>query len=55
MLEKNLGASILFAARKGKASFMIRADYKDKALVVDILSRSFDDNKSVNYIITILR
>src|SRR5688500_12092883 len=30
---------------------MIKADYKDKQLVVDILSRSFDDNKSVNYVI----
>jgi hypothetical protein len=30
---------------------MIKADYKDKRLVVDILSRSFDDNKSVNYVI----
>ena len=30
---------------------MIKADYKDKRLVVDILSHSFDDNKSVNYVI----
>ena len=30
---------------------MIRADYKDKDLIVDILTNSFDDNKSVNYII----
>ena len=30
---------------------MIRADYQDKSLVVDLLSRSFDANKSVNYII----
>lgn len=30
---------------------MIRADYKDKNLVVNILARSFDNNKSVNYII----
>ena len=30
---------------------MIRADYSDKDLVVDILSKSFDDNKSVNYIV----
>ena len=30
---------------------MIKADYKDRKLVVDILSRSFDDNKSVNYVI----
>jgi ribosomal protein S18 acetylase RimI-like enzyme len=30
---------------------MIRAEYRDKSLIVDILSRSFDDNKSVNYII----
>lgn len=30
---------------------MIPADYKDKELVVDILTKSFADNKSVNYII----
>lgn len=30
---------------------MIRASYKDKSLVLDILTRSFDDNKSVNYIV----
>lgn len=30
---------------------MIKADYNDKALVVDILVKSFNDNKSVNYII----
>lgn len=30
---------------------MIRADYKDKNLVVNILAHSFVDNKSVNYII----
>ena len=30
---------------------MTRAEYKNKTLVVDILSDSFDDNKSVNYII----
>ena len=30
---------------------MIRADKKHKELVVDILTRSFNDNKSVNYII----
>lgn len=30
---------------------MILADYKDKILVVDILTKSFEDNKSVNYII----
>src|SRR5665647_442408 len=30
---------------------MITADYKDKNLVVDILAKSFKDNKSVNYII----
>ncbi len=30
---------------------MIKADYKDKDLVVDILTKSFEDNKSVNYII----
>jgi hypothetical protein len=30
---------------------MVAANYKDKALVVDILSRSFNDNQSVNYII----
>lgn len=30
---------------------MIRADYKDKQLIIDILTKSFEDNKSVNYII----
>ena len=30
---------------------MIRADYKDKDRIVNILASSFDDNKSVNYII----
>jgi hypothetical protein len=30
---------------------MIRADYKDKELIIDILTSSFQDNKSVNYII----
>lgn len=30
---------------------MLRADYNDKDRVVDILVSSFDDNKSVNYII----
>ena len=30
---------------------MIRAHYEDKRLVVEILSNSFDDNKSVNYVI----
>ena len=30
---------------------MIRADYKDKEFIVDILTSSFADNKSVNYII----
>ena len=30
---------------------MIKAEHKDKNLVVDILSNSFDDNKSVNYVI----
>lgn len=30
---------------------MIIADYKDKPLVVNILSSSFNDNKSVNYLI----
>lgn len=30
---------------------MIRADYKDKSLVVKILAASFADNKSVNYLI----
>lgn len=30
---------------------MKKAVLKDRSLVVDILSRSFDDNKSVNYII----
>lgn len=30
---------------------MIRAEYRDKELIVDILTSSFEDNKSVNYII----
>lgn len=30
---------------------MFRADYKDKKLITDILTNSFADNKSVNYII----
>ena len=30
---------------------MIRAEYKDRKLVTDILTNSFADNKSVNYII----
>lgn len=30
---------------------MIRAEYKDRDRVVDILASSFDDNKSVNYVI----
>ena len=30
---------------------MIRADYKNKELIVNILLKSFDDNKSVNYIV----
>ncbi len=30
---------------------MIKAQYEDKSLVVDILTSTFDDNKSVNYII----
>lgn len=30
---------------------MIRAEYKDKNRIVDILTNSFDDNGSVNYII----
>lgn len=30
---------------------MIRADYKDKDLILKILAESFDDNQSVNYII----
>ena len=29
---------------------MIKAKYTDKSLVVDILSRSFDTNRSVNYV-----
>ncbi len=29
----------------------MKAAYKDKEVVVDILARSFDDNKSVNYIV----
>lgn len=30
---------------------MIRAEYQDKQLIVDILTRSFENNRSVNYII----
>lgn len=30
---------------------MIKANYRDRDIVVDILSKSFDDNKSVNYIV----
>lgn len=30
---------------------MIVATYKDKNLIVDILTKSFEDNKSVNYIL----
>ena len=30
---------------------MIRTNYKDKELIVNILARSFDQNKSVNYIV----
>lgn len=30
---------------------MIAANYKDKNLVVNILTKSFEDNKSVNYIV----
>ena len=30
---------------------MVRANHKDKELIVDILAKSFDDNKSVNYIV----
>jgi hypothetical protein len=30
---------------------MTRANYKDKALIIDILTNSFAENKSVNYII----
>ena len=30
---------------------MVKAIYSDKPLVVDILSKSFNDNKSINYIV----
>lgn len=30
---------------------MIKAVYTDKALIVDILTKSFDTNQSVNYIV----
>jgi hypothetical protein len=30
---------------------MIKADYKDRELIVNMLASSFDDNRSVNYII----
>ena len=29
---------------------MKNADYKDKSLIIDILTKSFDTNQSVNYI-----
>ena len=32
-------------------SSMIRAEYKDKERIVEILTNSFQDNKSVNYIL----
>src|SRR5215831_16031198 len=30
---------------------MIRAEYSDKKLIAEILAKSFNDNKSVNYIV----
>ncbi len=30
---------------------MIKAVYKDKHVAIEILARSFDDNKSVNYVV----
>lgn len=30
---------------------MMKAECRDKPLVVDILSRSFDDNQSLNYVL----
>lgn len=30
---------------------MRRANYSDKSIILDILARSFDDNKSVNYVV----
>lgn len=30
---------------------MMKAEYKDKGLIADILTKSFNDNKSVNYIV----
>jgi GNAT superfamily N-acetyltransferase len=30
---------------------MIEASHKDKTFIVDLLSRAFDDNKSVNYVL----
>lgn len=30
---------------------MIKATYSDKSLVVDILTKAFDDNKSVNFVV----
>lgn len=30
---------------------MIKADYKDRTIVVDILSKAFDTNKSINYLV----
>jgi hypothetical protein len=33
-----------------KSDFMIKATYKDKDRIIDILAASFDDNQSVNYI-----
>jgi ribosomal protein S18 acetylase RimI-like enzyme len=43
-----------FAARNlypFSSNVMIRANHKDKELIVDILAKSFDENKSVNYIV----
>jgi len=37
--------------RKILNSLMVNANYQDRDLVVDILASSFDNNKSVNYII----
>jgi ribosomal protein S18 acetylase RimI-like enzyme len=39
------------SSKKPSSYFMIKAKTDDKALVIDLLSQSFDDNQSVNYII----
>src|SRR6185312_1340531 len=47
--KKDLNINIF--RHESKFDFMIKATYKDKDRVVDILAKSFDDNQSVNYIV----